>query len=439
MNEQESLRREVEAIQTAMRARRLGSMKWLAAGFLFAAVILYGIAQYLLPNHPGWAYVSAFAEAAMIGAIADWFAVVALFRHPLGLPIWHTAIIPNSKQEIAANIGSFITTHFVTADGIVQRVKDTDPAGKLSGWLLQPDSSARLGKVLAEAAAMVVGALDDEGMRGFVRDSIKNRLQHIDVAGMAGDVLNAMVEEKRHQHLLDTMLQAMSEKLEDPANHDKLLALINEVLDLDSVKILGIQVGGTMRNLAARGVGRMVSSLQAKSAEVQADPQHPWRAQFDHYVGDFILHLKADAAWRSKIDHAKLSVLSDPQLNRYLKQLWDEAKAKMLDDMLRQDSAAAGYLGDMALSLGRKLAADATLQAWMNEKILTNIPPLVEKYRDKVGAFITHEIDKWSKEEMTGRIELAIGPDLQFIRINGTLVGGLVGLLIYSLTHLLRS
>lgn len=436
MSEQESLRLDLEAIQNALRVRRLRSMKWLAAGFLFAAIILYGIAQFMLAKHLGWAYVSAFSEAAMIGAIADWFAVVALFRHPLGLPIWHTAIIPNSKEQIAANIGSFITTHFVTSEGIVQRVRDTDPAGKLSSWLLQPDSSARLGKVLAEAAAMVVGALDDEGMRGFVRDSIKGRLEHIDVANMAGDVLNAMVQERRHQHLLDTMLAAMSEKLEDPANQDKLRTLINEVLDLDSVKILGIEVGGTMRNLAGRGVGRMVSSLQTKAAEVQADPQHPWRAQFDHYVGDFILHLKADPVWRGKIDHARLTVLSDPQLNHYLEQLWDEAKAKMLDDMQRQDSVAAGYLGDLALSLGRKLAADATLQSWINEKIFTNIPPLVEKYRDKVGTFITHEIDKWSKEEMTGRIELAIGPDLQFIRINGTLVGGLVGVVIHVISSL---
>ncbi|GGC69859.1 DUF445 domain-containing protein [Undibacterium terreum] len=439
MNSEDSLRIDLESIQVAMREQRLRKMKAIALGFFMAAVILYCTAQILLKKYAMWAYVSAFAEAAMIGAIADWFAVVALFRHPLGLPIWHTAIIPNSKQEIAKNIGNFITTHFVTVDGIVHRVREADPAGKLASWLIQPDSGAKLGKLAAEAGAMVIAALDDAGMRRFVRDNIRKRLDSMDISSVAGDVLHAMVEEKRHQRLLDTVLQAMAEKLDKPESQDKLLALISEVLDLDSVKILGIEVGGTMRSLAARAVVRMVNSLQAKAAEVQADAEHPWRTQFDVYVSDFILHLKADPAWRSKIDQAKQELLNDAQLNHYLEQLWDEAKAKMLEDIQRQDSATAAYLSEMALNLGRKLAGDAGLQSWINEKILNNIPPLVDKYRSKVAAFITQEIDKWSKEEMTGRIELALGPDLQFIRINGTLVGGLVGLLIYSLTHWLTA
>ncbi|MES2104281.1 MAG: DUF445 domain-containing protein [Pseudomonadota bacterium] len=439
MNDEESLRLDLDTIQTVMRMRRLRSMKWLAASFLLAAIILYGIAQMMLVEHPVWAYVSAFSEAAMIGAIADWFAVVALFRHPLGLPIWHTAIIPNSKQEIAKNIGSFITTHFITADGIVNRVREADPASKLAAWLMQAGSSARLGKLMAEVAVTVVAALDDAGMRSFVRDSVRAKLENIDVSGTAGDVLTVMTEEKRHQQLLDTVLQAMPGKLDDPTNQDKLRALVNEVLDLDSVKILGLEVGGTMRSLAARAVGRMVAGLQAKVAEIQADPQHAWRTQFDSYVDDFILHLKADPAWRARIDAAKHKLLMDPQLNHYLEQLWDEAKARMLADMRRQDSATAAYFGELALTLGRRLAADSGLQTWANEKILQNIPPLVEKYRSKVAAFITQEIEQWSREEMTGRIELALGPDLQFIRINGTLVGGLVGLLIYSLTHFLTA
>ncbi|MES2071168.1 MAG: DUF445 domain-containing protein [Pseudomonadota bacterium] len=439
MSEQDRLRLDLEAIQVAMRTRRLVTMKWLALCFLLLAMVLYGVAQLLLARHPIWAYVSAFAEAAMIGAIADWFAVVALFRHPLGLPIWHTAIIPGSKQEIAKNIGNFISTHFVTADGIVDRVRDADPAAKLAGWLIQPDSSAKLGKLMAEAALTVLGALDDASMRSFVRDNIKKRLGNVDVSDLAGEVLNAMVDDKRHQDLLDSVLRAMSAKLDEPDSQDKLLALINEVLDLDNVKILGIQVGGTMRSLAARAVVRMVHSLQARAAEVLADTRHPWRAQFDGHVHDFILHLKADAAWRDRIEQAKLSLLAEPQLNHYLEQLWDEAKARIMDDIRRRDSATAGYLSDMALTLGRQLAADAGLQSWVNQKIVQNIPPLVEKYRGKVAGFITQEVELWSREEMTDRIELAIGPDLQFIRINGTLVGGMVGLLIYALTQIWRA
>ncbi|HTD03141.1 DUF445 domain-containing protein [Undibacterium sp.] len=436
MNNEDSLRMNLEAIQHAIRMQRLRSMKWLALGFLFAAIILYVAAQLMLGKHPVWRYVAAFSEAAMVGAIADWFAVVALFRYPLGLPIWHTAIIPNSKQEIARNIGTFITTHFVTVDGIVSRVRDSDPVGKLAGWLIWPENGAQLGKVLAEAAVMVVGALDDASMRGFVRDNIRKKLENIDVSGMAGEVLKALAEEKKHQDLLDNVLRAMSEQLDNPDSQGKLRALVNQVLDLDSVKILGMEVGGAMRNLAARAVTHIVNSLQSKAAEVQADAQHPWRAQFDFHVDDFILHLKADPVWRGKIDQAMQGLLTDPQLNRYLEQLWDDAKARILDDIQRQDSATAGYLGDAALALGRRLAADSKLQDWANEQILKNIPPLVEKYRGKVAGYITQEIELWSRDEMTDRIELALGPDLQFIRINGTLVGGLAGLLIYSLTHL---
>lgn len=177
---------------------------------------------------------------------------------------------------------------------------------------------------------------------------------------------------------------------------------------------------------------------QSSSEEWFYKGTHPWRKHVDGYARDFVLHLKADPDWRGKIEKAKTGLLADPRLDSYLEGLWDEAKARILDDINHQDSDLSGHLSDLAMKLGNKLAVDHTLNNWVNERILAEIPPMVEKHRDSIANFITKQIDQWSKEEMTDRIELAIGRDLQFIRINGTLVGGLVGLVIYSTTVFLK-
>lgn len=438
MNTSDTLRLKLESAQNDFRRNRLKSMQRVAVAFLLGAMLLYVIGQVFSGRHPAWAYVTAFAEAAMVGAVADWFAVVALFRHPMGIPVWHTAIIPRNKDDIAKNLGAFIVTHFVTADGIVGKVREFNPARKLAAWLLQAANGASLGRLLAEAASAMLIAMDDARMRAFVRVSVKQKLGSLDVSSAAGDLLDTLVSEQRHQEVLDAVLVSVSEKLEEPDTHPKITALVNDALAVDQIEFMGMKIGGTLRALTGPAVTRLVVFLKKKSAEIQADPEHPWRERFDGYARDFILRLKADPEWRGKIESVKTRLLADARLDGYLEGLWDDTKARMLDDIKRQDSVLAGHLGDLAVQLGNKLAADRALNTWVNERILAEIPPMVEKHRDGIAQFITQQIQQWSKDEMTERFELAIGRDLQFIRINGTLIGGLAGLIIYTVTLFLK-
>lgn len=435
MGNMDTLELEREAAQDARREQRLKRMKMVAVGFLLGAISLYALAELMLARHPAWGYVSAFAEAAMIGAIADWFAVVALFRHPLGIPIWHTAIIPNSKEDIANNLGQFIVTHFVTVEGVVSRIRDYDPARKFANWLQLPASGQRLGKVLNQAAVALLHGLDDSRMRALVRDQIQRRLQELDLSDMAGSVVDTLVEQRRHQDLLDKVLLLLDEKLEVEENHEKIADFLGSALDLNNKRVIGY----TLRSIVDSVTPRMIESFRKKSMEVLQDPDHPWRLKLDVYAIDMIMHLKMDPRWHHNIARAKAGMLADEHFNRYLEGLWDDARDSMLAGLGQDDSPMSRHIDTLVLQFGQRLAHDAALQAWINALILDEVAPLVQQHRGAIGSFITRQIDAWSKEQMTHRVELAIGRDLQFIRINGTLVGGLVGLLIYAVTQLFRT
>ena len=422
-------------VQDELRQKRLSRMQYIAVACLVAAVFVYGLAQLLIKQSLAWGYVSAFAEAAMIGAMADWFAVVALFRRPFGLPIPHTAIISEGKNEIARNLGEFIVTHFITTDTIVARVRAHDPAQKLAGWLLRSAGSPKLTAVLTEVALAAVHAFDDEKMRAFVRENIQRKLGGIDMSGMVAELLDLLAMERQHQDLLDAMLSGMRRRMDDPENQEKLAAFLSDALDLDSEKV----IGRTLRSILGGLMPRIVEKLQIKAIEVEEDPEHPWRGELDMYINDFIRRLKEDPAWHEKIERIKEGTLTDPRLASYLEGLWDEAKSHMLRDIGTPGSTMSRHLEELATHLGNRLAGDDALRNWVNERILAEIPALVEQHRGNVGRFITQEVDAWSNEQMTRRVELTIGRDLQFIRINGTLVGGLAGLLIYIATQLLKS
>ena len=424
-----------ESIPDQLRQKRLTAMKRIAAAFLIAAIVIYALAQMLMSRSPAWGYVAAFAEAAMIGAIADWFAVVALFRHPLGIPVMHTAIIPTKKIEIAENLGEFIVTHFVTADSISARVRNHDPARKLADWLLQSNGHPKLAGMLIETVAAVIGMLDNTKMRAFIRDSARQKLSKVDVSSLAGTILDSLVAEQRHQELLNAALTSAREKLDAPEIHEKIASLLNDMLDLHPKKFFG----HTLRAIVASMVPRMVDNLQKKSLEVHDDPEHPWRALLDRHVHDFIARLKQDPDWHMQIEQAKTRLLDDARLIDYLEGLWDDAKARMLEDIGKPDSTLSQHLQDIALKLGQKLATDTELRDWLNQRILAEIPALVERYRGGIASFITQEVSTWPDQQLTRRVELAIGRDLQFIRINGTLVGGIVGLVIYTVTQIFKN
>ena len=415
-------------MSTAPRTRDAAGMKRLALGLLAGAALLYTLATALARQHDAWGYVAAFAEAAMVGAIADWFAVVALFRHPLGLPIPHTAIIPANKNRIGENLAGFIATHFLATEQVLARLREFDAAGRLAGWLSAPANAARVGERLTGVGRWAVGALDDERVRQFVLDLARRGLRQVDVTQLSGQLLQALTHQRRHQQLLDGVLVQLARLL----GQDRLQDRITEAIarEVKALKVLGLD------QVAARLATRKVVVIVAKTIiELAEDPQHELRLRFDEMVDDFIDRLLHDEALKARGERLQGELLDNPAIARHVGALWAELLAWLQADLAHDDSSVRRRITQAAQTLGERLAGATEIRAWINGELLRAAPALIERYREDIRHHIVARVAAWDAREMTDELERHIGRDLQFIRINGTLVGGLVGLIIHTVTQ----
>jgi uncharacterized membrane-anchored protein YjiN (DUF445 family) len=412
-----------------MRPGDLARMKAIALGLLAAAGLVYIAASLLLARHAAWGYVAAFAEAAMVGAIADWFAVVALFRHPLGLRIPHTAIIPSNKNRIGANLATFLCANFLSTEQVLAKLTQLDVAARLAAWLAQPRHADSLASHLTEALRYSIGVLDDERVRAFFRATVVARLEQVDVSPLAGRLLDVLTAEGRHQRLLDGMLLQLARMLDDET-------IKTEVAEVVAAEVKYLRFVGLDHVAGRYATEKMVSGVVRLVGEMGSDPVHPLRVRFDDFVAEFIGRLHGDPELRVRGEAIKRELLAHPALSDYLHGLWSQTIAWMQADLAAADSTLRGQLALGTRSLGEKLGADAAMQGWINEQIRTAAPRWIERYREDIRQYIVARVAAWNAAEMTDELERNIGRDLQFIRINGTLVGGLVGLTIYSATQL---
>ena len=428
MRTSSEIQHDLDVSQDALRRLRLRKMRYAATGLLLASLGLLVLVHVLNGGHPAWGYVAAFAEAAMVGAVADWFAVVALFKHPLGLPIWHTAIIPNSKDTIGRNLGAFVENHFITEEAIGHKIRQADPARRAGEWLLDPRHTAGLGPSAASVARQLIEALDHEQIRDKVRAIASQQLAEVDLSGTAGQLVDRLMQSGRHQELLDALLDGAGAYLGDAEKHPTISQFL-----IDS---LGVE--NSMMKMAINAYApRSIASLHQKLDEVRRDPAHRFRRVFDDWIGDFALRLKADPQWAEKIRRHQVDLLQDPQVQGLLSGLWDGLKDRLLHDLSQDQPALLRQIQAGINRLGQILIEKPELRQWLNQAIEDGSVTLIRKYRGEVGRFIEQQLAKWTREEMSQRIELAIGRDLQFIRINGTIVGGLVGLLLHMVTQAL--
>jgi uncharacterized membrane-anchored protein YjiN (DUF445 family) len=406
-------------------------MKRIALGLLGGAALVYVVASLLLPRHPAFGYVAAFAEAAMVGAIADWFAVVALFRHPLGLPIPHTAIIPSNKDRIGENLATFICANFLSTGQVLAKVREFDPASRLAAWLAGPGHAEAMATHVMAALRYAIGVLDDERVRGFFRATVVARLEQVDVTRLAGQMLDVLTADHRHQRLLDGVLKQLAAMMDDET-------LKAQVADVVATEVKYLRFVG-LDNVAGRyATEKIVAGVVRLVGEMGEDPAHPLRIRFDEFVAEFIGRLKDDPAVRVKGESIKQELLAHPALASYLHGLWSQVVEWLQADLASEASTIREQVVLGTRSLGEKLAADPAMQAWINEQIRIAAPKWIERYREDIRLYIIARVGDWNAAEMTDELERNIGRDLQFIRINGTLVGGLVGLAIYTATQLAR-
>ncbi len=400
----------------------LRRMRILATGLLVAMAIVYFIARGYEPDYTVAGFIRAFAEAAMVGGLADWFAVTALFRHPLGVPIPHTAIIPRNKDRIATTLANFLRDNFLIPRVVARRMNGIDVAGAAGKWLAQPpESSGRLRRGASRMAASLLESLDKDQLGGLIKGAVANRLRQTDVAPLLGQALGAAIAEGRHLPLMDGMLRWLAKII------DQNEALIRKMVHERAGSIMRwTGLDETLANAIIDGLYKLVS-------DVAEDPGHPLRAKVEEGLEKLAFDLQFDIPTRLKVEEFKAEMLDNPALARWIEGMWDQARAALLRVARDPDAALTGKLGEALRQLGQTLQSDPRLSHMINRFVRRAAVGTAADYGDGIVRLVSDTVRGWDARTITGRLENAVGKDLQYIRINGTLVGGLVGLTLHTL------
>ncbi|HRJ69509.1 MAG TPA: DUF445 family protein, partial [Beijerinckiaceae bacterium] len=411
----------------AEKARELRRIKALASASLVAAVALLVVAKLLEPRWPTLAYVAAFAEAAAIGGLADWYAVVALFRHPLGLPIPHTAIVPKNQQRIAEKLGEFIQNHFLTSQAVETKLKQVDFAGFIADWLVDKGRSARLSIFGLRLLPDALSAAENSGLKSYVTQRVMAQVESIDIGPLAAGALRAFLNRERRQTILDELLDALLSTLEN----DEALAALREKIRAELPTLLNLYRADAF--LLRRIVGTAGRFLE----EVQADPEHPFRAEFDRMLNSLLDRLESEPGFARKLQSLKHDFLARPELAALGQMLWANAREFVDRSAAGQNDLLRRHLTNAFIQVGEQLRADPEMRAEINGGAVMVLHRFIEDHKGGVSGFISDQVKSWNLGQLVNLIELNIGRDLQYIRFNGMVIGGLAGLLLYVLKQAL--
>ena len=407
----------------AERQRRLDQMKSRATGLLAVATVIFGISRWLESRYPWLGFVRATAEAAMIGGLADWFAVTALFRHPMGIPIPHTAIIPARKDRVARTLGNFVQHNFLTRAVIEARLSGLRLGERMATWISQPENARAIARQTATALAAGAQVLKDDDIQGLIDHAVEDRIRKTRIAPVAGRLLSVVTEGDRHQELLNEAIVLIARSVEQ--NRD----LIRDRVQRESPWWVPTAVDDKIYR-------KIVASIERTLVEIRDDPEHPLRERFDASLRQFIENLQHSPEMLAKAEALKEELLGAEAVRRFSTSLWTDAKEALLRSAEKAPDASEGGMVERALTtFGDAVLSDAELLRKVDDFILDIAAFLVERYQHDIANLITHTVQSWDADVTTRRIELAIGRDLQFIRINGTLVGALAGLLIYTISR----
>ena len=407
---------------------RLVKMKRVATLMLVGVALLFVVTRWLEAQYPWLGFVRAFAEAAMVGGIADWFAVTALFRHPLGIPIPHTAIVASRKDRIGTALGNFVQRNFLTRDVVAGKIAAMKLGDRAAQWLAQPENSRRLARHAAHGLSGAVGVLRDDDVQALVDRGVVSRLRRMQAAPLMARLFELMTTGGRHQALLDDALRLAAKFLYENE------AMIREKVKAESPWWVPGAVDSRVGD-------KIVSGVEKTLVAVAADPDHPLRQRYDEAVDRFVLSLRENPETIARFEQIKLDVLAHPGVADFSREVWGDVKEKiahyaerLADDAEHEPDQLEKWLA----GLGHKVLEDPVLSAKVNGWIVEIVSYSVEQAREEVAKLISATVAAWDADATSRKIELQIGRDLQFIRINGTIVGGLVGLILYSVGLLLN-
>jgi uncharacterized membrane-anchored protein YjiN (DUF445 family) len=403
------------------RQRSLDRMKVRATGLLILMGVIFIVARMFEAQHPWLGYVRATAEASMVGGIADWFAITALFRHPLGIPIPHTAIIPSRKDRIGRSLGNFVQNNFLSPEVLSAKLRAAQLSRRAAEWLSHPENARTASQ---QAATVLQGAgnvVRDEDVHALLDRTVVEPLRQVPIAPVLAKGLALLTVDDRHQQLFDKVIQG-------------LLRLVAENEELIRERIREESpwwVPGVVDDRIHR---KVLGGIERTLFEVAEDPDHPLRHQFDELLADWMVQLKDSPEVIARAEAIKQQVLDPETSGRLAASLWQELKSILGRQGVADDGAPSALARGLA-TLGSAALEDEALLEKIDGWVIGAVLSVVEQHRGEVGGLIAQTVSSWDPDETTRRIELLVGRDLQFIRINGTLVGGLVGLLIYTATQ----
>jgi uncharacterized membrane-anchored protein YjiN (DUF445 family) len=400
-------------------------MKVVATGLLVVMAAVFALTRALQPAHPWLGFVKAFAEAAMVGGLADWFAVTALFRHPLGLPIPHTAIIPRNKDRIGETLANFIRENFLVSSVVARRMQRLDVASAVGRFLQTPaGEGTRIRAGASRLIADVFESLDDERLGGIVKNAISTRLRNMEVAPLLGHALASAINEDRHVPMLEAAIRWTARTLDanEPLIRDMVRKKANWVLKL--------------AGLDAKLADAVMDGLRKLTVEMSTDPAHPVRVKVEEALAQLANDLQTKPETRERVEAIKEQLLDNQSVSLWLDALWQKGREAVIKAARNPDAVLAGKLGEILRSMGGTLEKDPRIRAAINQFARRTVVGLASSYGGSMVKLVSETVRGWDARTVTNRLEAAVGRDLQYIRINGTLVGGLVGVVLYAVDQI---
>jgi uncharacterized membrane-anchored protein YjiN (DUF445 family) len=405
------------------RQAQLDSMKRRATGLLALAATIFVLASIYEPRYEWLGYVRATAEASVVGGLADWFAVTALFRHPLGIPIPHTAIIGRQKDRIGRIIGNFVQHHFLARDAVSAKLRGMEIARRGAEWLAQPDNAQRVARQLASGVSKTLEALPDEKIKELIQKGARDRIHATRVAPVLGKTLALVVEGDRHQELLNEAIRLAAHAVE--SNRELIRKRIKESSPWWVPGIVDEKI-----------YHRILSAVEQLLRDITGDPDHPVRASFDTKIRELVDRLQHSPETSARAEALKDEWLSDPAIEELSSWIWETTRRAVTGYATRNDQDEPGPLAQGVGAFGKTLLENEELLREIETYAIDVVVNAIEEHRHEVADLIAKTVEGWNPEATSQRMELAVGRDLQYVRINGTLVGGLVGLLIYAVPRL---
>jgi len=411
----------LEPESAAVRARQLAAARRRATALLAGVTVLFVAVTAAGANGTFLGYVQAGAEASMVGGVADWFAVTALFRHPLGLPIPHTALIVERKDQFAETLGRFVQENFLNADVLAERIRAASLVPRLAAWLADPANAARLAGHAADAVVTVAEALRDEDVQRVLTAELTRAVDTVEVAPLAGRALRVVIAGGHHAELFNTIMFAADRYLGD--HHDELSQLFE-----------GEAPRWVPDAVYRRVFDRLFLRLRQRLVTMAGDPDDETRRQFDAWIAGLPDRLETDPELRERGERLKRDVLGSTLLRDWSSSLWQKAKDALRTQAADPESELRRRLADLLAAAGRRLGSDDRLSGGLERMVESGARALADHFHDDLADLVTGTIDRWDAAETSSQLELLLGRDLQYIRINGTVVGAGVGLILHAIT-----